>query len=317
MASRLLGASNQPRQDVDSGSLLSALAYDDDAASLHSRSDQDSDSDDDALQQRARNSRELAAHDRILLLEEEETDKLITESRAGRQQPTVVEPLFSKAAKLLTRRLSQGAVGGSNPPDRSSLTSNRSTSTDELAADEKRRARRARRERKKDKLLAGAVHGEDGALMYELEEGGMREGSDTGDSSDRDDDDQDMKQLLMAENANTKSSRDFWAQLLIYSMVAVGFALAVLGVWKLSIRSKDTSSRDQPVQLVSNGTALFAPTTIIISLDGFRADFLQRNITPRLDAFVKEGVSPQYMLPSFPSVTFPVRHVMVIQLLCR
>ena len=41
------------------------------------------------------------------------------------------------------------------------------------------------------------------------------------------------------------------------------------------------------------------------SLDGFRADFLQRGITPRLNAFIKEGVSPKFMRPSFPSVTFP------------
>lgn len=57
--------------------------------------------------------------------------------------------------------------------------------------------------------------------------------------------------------------------------------------------------------LLHNGTSSFAPTTILISLDGFRADFLQRNITPTMQAFVNEGISPSYMNPSFPSVTFP------------
>jgi predicted AlkP superfamily pyrophosphatase or phosphodiesterase len=57
--------------------------------------------------------------------------------------------------------------------------------------------------------------------------------------------------------------------------------------------------------LLSNGTALFAPTTIVISLDGFRADFLDRGLTPALNSLVANGVSPQYMNPSFPSVTFP------------
>jgi predicted AlkP superfamily pyrophosphatase or phosphodiesterase len=56
---------------------------------------------------------------------------------------------------------------------------------------------------------------------------------------------------------------------------------------------------------VSNGTSLFGPTTILISLDGFRADFLQRGLTPTLSSFIAQGVSPQYMNPSFPSVTFP------------
>jgi len=63
--------------------------------------------------------------------------------------------------------------------------------------------------------------------------------------------------------------------------------------------------------MVSNGTSLFAPTTILISLDGFRADFLYRGLTPTLNKFIAEGVSPKYMLPSFPSVTFPNHFTLV------
>lgn len=66
-----------------------------------------------------------------------------------------------------------------------------------------------------------------------------------------------------------------------------------------------------PKPLLSNGTALFAPTTILISLDGFRADFLDRGLTPALNALVAGGVSPQYMNPSFPSVTFPNHFTLV------
>jgi predicted AlkP superfamily pyrophosphatase or phosphodiesterase len=61
----------------------------------------------------------------------------------------------------------------------------------------------------------------------------------------------------------------------------------------------------------SNGTSNFAATTILISLDGFRADFLSRGLTPTLNAFIAEGVSPKYMLPSFPSVTFPNHYTLV------
>ena len=90
--------------------------------------------------------------------------------------------------------------------------------------------------------------------------------------------------------------------LLIHSTIIVGVAFIALVIWKLTLGKKASSS----TQLVSNGTALFLPTTLIISLDGFRADFLNRGLTPRLNAFIKEGVSPLYMTPSFPSVTFPV-----------
>jgi predicted AlkP superfamily pyrophosphatase or phosphodiesterase len=62
---------------------------------------------------------------------------------------------------------------------------------------------------------------------------------------------------------------------------------------------------------ISNGTHLFAATTILISLDGFRADFLHRGLTPTLNSFIASGVSPRYMLPSFPSVTFPNHFTLV------
>ena len=74
-----------------------------------------------------------------------------------------------------------------------------------------------------------------------------------------------------------------------------------------------SASRRPPPRVLTlhNGTSSFAPTTILISLDGFRADFLHRNITPSLNALVQAGVSPQYMLPSFPSVTFPNHFTLV------
>jgi predicted AlkP superfamily pyrophosphatase or phosphodiesterase len=170
----------------------------------------------------------------------------------------------------------------------------------------RRSGRRARRQEKKERLLESAQHGEDGELMYEMEEGGMKEGSSTGESSDRDDSD-DMTGLMRSEKVAPRRRWRRWV--LIHSIIAIGFAILVLVAWKLSkSRSARSGTGGGPsVQpgFLSNGTALFAPTTIIVSLDGFRADFLQRGITPRLSAFVKEGVSPKYMRPSFPSVTFP------------
>jgi predicted AlkP superfamily pyrophosphatase or phosphodiesterase len=67
----------------------------------------------------------------------------------------------------------------------------------------------------------------------------------------------------------------------------------------------------QSTPTLSNGTHLFAATTILISLDGFRADFLNRGLTPALKSFIASGVSPRYMLPSFPSVTFPNHFTLV------
>lgn len=47
-----------------------------------------------------------------------------------------------------------------------------------------------------------------------------------------------------------------------------------------------------------------APVTILVSIDGFRPDYLDRGVTPNLSRLVSEGMSAA-MRPSFPSKTFP------------
>ncbi|KAJ2414090.1 hypothetical protein H4218_004092 [Coemansia sp. IMI 209128] len=58
-------------------------------------------------------------------------------------------------------------------------------------------------------------------------------------------------------------------------------------------------------RLISNGTHWFKPTIILVSLDGFRADYLDRGITPELLHIGRKGLRADYMIPSFPSSTFP------------
>ncbi|KAH9883403.1 ectonucleotide pyrophosphatase/phosphodiesterase family member 1 [Xylariomycetidae sp. FL2044] len=280
--------------------LLSPVAYDDDAVSLHSRSDRDTDSEDDELLAAARNSRELRARDRLVLLEEEEMDRLVADTRAQRERQRRESNLQRRGSNLalpnpmhILRNYSQTASGSAIEDDTSSAKNPR---------DEKRSKRRARRQQKRDRLLKEARDGEDGQLMYEMEGGGMKDGSSTGDSSDREDSDElDRRRLIQVSDAKTAKKRKWRKWIFIHITILVGFAFLVLLAGKLSLNKKRTSS----AQLFSNGTALFAPTTLILSLDGFRADFLDRGLTPRLDAFVKEGISPLYMTPSFPSVTFP------------
>ncbi|KAJ1335751.1 ectonucleotide pyrophosphatase/phosphodiesterase family member 1/3 [Microdochium nivale] len=294
-----------PLQGHDTGlekgpSLLSPAGYDEDAASLHSsRSEQDTDSEDDELMLAARNSRELRARDRLVLMEEEEMDRLVEESRAKNQdrnrrasQLSVPNPI-SLFQRSLSANSTRRTIHANIDP---------SSSVEDFADEKRRAARRTRRQQKRDRLLQEAQHGEDRQLMHEMESGGIKDGSSTGDSSDRDDSDElDRRRLLEVagdKKARTKRWRT-WA--VIYATIAVGFAFLVLLAWRFSLDRKRADSAG----FVSNGTALFGPTTIIISLDGFRADFLTRGLTPRLNAFIKEGVSPLYMNPSFPSVTFP------------
>jgi predicted AlkP superfamily pyrophosphatase or phosphodiesterase len=47
------------------------------------------------------------------------------------------------------------------------------------------------------------------------------------------------------------------------------------------------------------------PTVILISLDGFRDDYLEKYNPPNLNLLAREGVRARWMTPSFPSKTFP------------
>lgn len=49
----------------------------------------------------------------------------------------------------------------------------------------------------------------------------------------------------------------------------------------------------------------FQPTVILISVDGYRADYFTRYPTPTLQALAQRGVRARWMTPAFPSLTFP------------
>ncbi|KAI2781317.1 Phosphodiest-domain-containing protein [Daldinia loculata] len=284
------------------GSFLSPSRYDDDASSLHSRSDQDTDSEDDEILAAARNSKELRARDRMVLMEEEELDKLIIDSRARKERERRGSSLQRRGSNIALPNPIRLLRSYNNTRSASAIDDNESSVED--LHDEKRKNRRTRRKEKKHRLLKEARNGEDGQLMYEMEQGGLKDGSSTGDSSEREDSDElDRKRLIGGSDAKAAKTRKWKKWLLIHATIIVGVAFLTLVIWKLSMGKKGATP--PPPQLVSNGTALFLPTTLIISLDGFRADFLTRGLTPRLNAFIKEGVSPLYMTPSFPSVTFP------------
>ncbi|KAL4874060.1 hypothetical protein BDV12DRAFT_181924 [Aspergillus spectabilis] len=252
--------------------LLSPRDYDDDAESLRSPlSEQDSDSEDDKFLARSRTTLELAEHDRTVLDDEEETEKLLT--RTG---PTHdLRRLFS--------------------PNRSNVRIGKKEEARRQRRKERREARKARRERQ---------HGHGDGEMYEMEEGHRDDESSLLSASSSDLDERIKEQYADVQDRQKVS----WRKLtLVFSAIFVLFLILLLGAYKASAGFRASHSKS----LLSNGTALFAPTTILISLDGFRADFLNRGLTPTLNAFVADGVSPRYMLPSFPSVTFPNHFTLV------
>ena len=54
-----------------------------------------------------------------------------------------------------------------------------------------------------------------------------------------------------------------------------------------------------------------ANPVILISVDGLRADYLERGLTPTINALARRGVTTPAMRPSFPSLTFPNHYTLV------
>jgi len=58
-------------------------------------------------------------------------------------------------------------------------------------------------------------------------------------------------------------------------------------------------------RLRSNGTHMYKKTALIVSIDGLRAEYLDRGLTPHLLAISKQGLRAKSMRPMFPTLTFP------------
>lgn len=153
-------------RNAETRDFLSPSHYDDDAASLRSASDQDSDSEDDEVLQGARSSLEIAEHDRSVLQEEEEREKLLTEDDG--------------AAKGLRRIFSGSHSNGSRV---------------KIGRQERRRQRR--QERRAAQRRRKGKDNEEGVLMYEMEEGGPHDDVSSASSSDSADLDRQKMQFTL------------------------------------------------------------------------------------------------------------------------
>jgi predicted AlkP superfamily pyrophosphatase or phosphodiesterase len=67
-----------------------------------------------------------------------------------------------------------------------------------------------------------------------------------------------------------------------------------------------------PGSLPPPGPVASAPATVLlVSIDGFRPDYLARGVTPVLDSLARAGVRAAWLEPSFPTKTFPNHYTMV------
>ena len=66
---------------------------------------------------------------------------------------------------------------------------------------------------------------------------------------------------------------------------------------------------------MNNSSTLFAftrqPPLIVVSLDGFKAEYLLRNVTPTIQKLRDCGVHTPYMRAAYPTLTFPNHYTIV------
>lgn len=75
-------------------------------------------------------------------------------------------------------------------------------------------------------------------------------------------------------------------------------AIALLG-------SGCTTTRPTQTNAIATSIGNASPIVILVSIDGFRPDYLKRNDTPTLNELAADGVRAQSMKPAFPTLTFP------------
>ncbi|TPX72476.1 hypothetical protein CcCBS67573_g05849 [Chytriomyces confervae] len=95
-----------------------------------------------------------------------------------------------------------------------------------------------------------------------------------------------------------------------YLLLMVVATISIAGI-VVGILDANTSSRFHSDAATQSSQLDQQPVVILVSLDGFRAEYLSRGLTPNLHALATSGISAAYMKPSFPSLTFPNHYTIV------
>lgn len=133
---------------------------------------------------------------------------------------------------------------------------------------------------------------------YEL--AGESEGSDFFNVSDDDSEERGPRDNLRdyhIKRLNQKLNRTIW-------LFAAGIMFVVIVLFFNRKASKVTIESTGKLTY-SNSTHEFHKTTIMVSLDGFHPHYISSKVTPTMHKMLLEDYGAPYMVPSFPSSTFP------------
>ena len=78
------------------------------------------------------------------------------------------------------------------------------------------------------------------------------------------------------------------------------YILSVININGCSKAIKPINNHEQPEN-----------TVLLISIDGFKWNYIEKASTPNFDKFIHEGIRSEGLIPSFPSKTFP-SHITIV-----
>ncbi|MFZ6849089.1 ectonucleotide pyrophosphatase/phosphodiesterase [Undibacterium sp. RuRC25W] len=87
------------------------------------------------------------------------------------------------------------------------------------------------------------------------------------------------------------------------------YLLSASLVWMLAACNQPLKSLAPEVPVST--TQAQRPPVILVSIDGFKPEYLQRGVAPTLSTLADQGVLADVMRPSFPSITFPNHYTLV------
>ncbi|CDO76499.1 hypothetical protein BN946_scf184622.g7 [Trametes cinnabarina] len=118
--------------------------------------------------------------------------------------------------------------------------------------------------------------------------------------------DEEGSSRLQKQQRRATQRRRLTGIVLLLSLLLIGAALPVHRLIRVGGSGCEGTRRLRTEGLVSNGTHEFKKSALIVSIDGLRADYLDRGLTPHLLAISKDGLRAKSMKPVFPNFWDPV-----------
>ncbi|AWH53637.1 alkaline phosphatase family protein [Stenotrophomonas sp. ESTM1D_MKCIP4_1] len=91
----------------------------------------------------------------------------------------------------------------------------------------------------------------------------------------------------------------------------MNFRLLCASMAVLCLMACSTPSPHPPAAARASTAVAASPRLLLVSIDGLRADALDRGLTPNIQRMIDGGVRARWMTPSYPSLTFPNHYTLV------